>query len=183
MATCTLSGADAVLGVNCTSSGTATNPSSCVTTGCPNGETACCRRQRPVWEWNLTDPIAFTGQSYVVYYDPQGTYISTGKSCSNNGLILYYAYLTRGLSGCPRNDLSVNVVFVDRNVVTAGASITMPSPAVSLTVNNAGVTCSAWTGTVRLVSDLPTWSISYNVQCSEAGKTGLRVVGIVSGND
>ena len=51
----------------------------------------------------------------------------------------------------------------------------------SATVGDVG--CYNWTGTMRLDSDLPNWSVTINATCADAGKGSFKVIGTMSGNE
>lgn len=182
VATCTLSGADAILGADCGTVGTVTNPATCVTSGCPAGQAACCRRQNPVWSWNFTQP-ALAGAAYVADTSNGATYEQIGRACVGASLGISYAILNRPISACPSNAFYLQMSF-DRSTVAVGATITLPpSPGTSLSANIGANSCAQWTGTMKIDSDLPDWSITINATCSNGMLTGTQVVGTMSGHE
>lgn len=179
IATCTLSGADAVLGTSCATQGSATNPSTCVTTGCPAGQAACCRRQKPLWAWNFTQP-AVSGMAYVANYEAVS--LTFGKVCVGSGLGLGSAGFTRNITSCPSDAVFIIVGFGNRSTVNPGSTITLPAAGVSLSATVGSVSCSQWSGTVRLDSDLPDWSVTINATCTTPNVT-LAIAGTLSGSE
>lgn len=177
VALCTLSGADAFLGSDCGTQGSMTNPASCTMTGCPAGQTACCRRQRP-WRWNFTQP-ALVGESYFAGGSPG---IGVGKSGCGSSLALAGAVLYDSISACPAAGIFIEPVF-NRAKVNSGIVLAFPTDGMTLTATVSPVTCGNWTGTMRIDSDLPDWSVTINATCTEAGKTNLRVIGTMSGSE
>jgi hypothetical protein len=180
IATCTLSGADAVVGQDCAAQGSMTNPASCVTSGCPAGQTACCRQMMPVWTWNFTHP-AVAGSTYVKSYD--SVYLVNSGTCVGSTLGLEFAWLLRAQTTCPSDAISISVN-LDRVKVAVGSPVmlTPSTNGASLSATVGGVNCSQWSGTVTLHSDLPNWSVSINANCTVAGTT-LAVMGTMSGNE
>ena len=178
MATCTLSGADAVLGTDCTTAGSPTNAATCVTTGCPAGQAACCRRTKQLYKWNFSQP-ALVGEVYVAGSDPNVS-VGIGKGCAGSAIGLAYAILSRTLSVCPSNATTIYPIF-DRAVIGAGATLTLPATGFTLIYNSAAAQCTAWSGTARLDSDVPDWSITLNATCTSGALTGTQVVGSMSG--
>jgi hypothetical protein len=62
---CTRSGLDGYAPTDCSAEGSATNPSTCGTSGCPGDAGACCQSATPVCQWNLTGPVALSGSTLV----------------------------------------------------------------------------------------------------------------------
>jgi hypothetical protein len=167
--TCTRSGTDAAGGGSCTAWGSTSNPGICSTTHCPDSAAACCRATNPSQSWNLSSPISTSGDSYG--------YVSPSGGCASAPLSIIFS---SQVSSCPQVtqyvDLSITRPF------TVGQAISLPSAAVVLSVVGPGGNCSAWTGTVTVSADIPSYSVSLNATCSQPGQSGLHVVGTLSGN-
>jgi hypothetical protein len=170
-----MSGADAIFGQDCTTAGSATNPASCTTTGCPSGQTACCRRQNPLWKWNFTQP-ALAGASYVA-----GGPVSLGVAgeCVGSSIGLYYASINEASTACPTNGFTLTTIFT-RPPVSVGSTITLPSSDVTIGTAINGSACGGqWAGTIRIDSDLPNWSVTINATCPSPAAS---IVGTMSGS-
>lgn len=180
--TCTYSGRDAIGGVDCAAQGSATNPSNCATTGCPSGSKACCRRTMPLWKWNFSQP-ALVGEAYVANYDQGSVYLSVSKTCNGGGLGLSMSSLARLQSSCPANITSITAGFDRKKLPNVGVNYSFPTDGMTLSATIGDATCFNWTGTMRLDSDLPTWSVTINATCADAGKGSFKVIGTMSGNE
>jgi hypothetical protein len=183
VATCTLSGGDAVLGADCTAVGSATNPGSCVATGCPVGQAACCRRQKPLWKWTFTQP-AIVGESYVGF-ETGKPYLSPGKSCTGSALAITSAAFYHPQTTCPTDYVYVSTNF-NRTTTNIGVTVDLAAPGVgnSFNFNNGTAnTCTAWTGTMKIDADLPDWSVTVNAVCSTGTLAGTQIAGTMSGSE
>ena len=181
--TCTYSGKDAIGGVDCATQGSATNPGICSTSGCPSGAKACCRRQMPPWKLNLSQPN-LVGEAYASGSD--GISIGTGKVCNGSGGFgLSYAILTRTIATmtCPPASVQIFPSFDRKKLPNVGVNYPFPTDGMTLSATVGEVTCYSWTGTMRLDSDLPTWSVTINATCADAGKGSFKVIGTMSGNE
>lgn len=180
--TCTYTGKDAIFGTDCASQGSATNPSTCGTSGCPGGAKACCQRTMPLWKWNFSQP-PLVGEAYLANYDPGNTMMSVGKACVGSGFGLYYVSLTRPVVACAMNTLTMSLSIDRKKLPNVGVSYPFPTDGLYLQASVGDATCSSWTGTMRLDSDLPNWSVTINATCSEAGKGAFKIVGSMGGNE
>lgn len=182
VATCTLSGSDAVLGADCVAQGSATNPASCATSGCPGGHSACCRRQSPLWKWNLTAP-ELSGETYTPSTDPGSFFFTVDHVCGGASFELRSVIMVRPLSACPRNDASIAISFQRYNV-RQGSTVDLSSSDVDMVYNVAGDECRSWTGSIRIDSDLPSWQVTINAQCFRgSGAPPLSLTGTLGGNE
>jgi hypothetical protein len=179
LATCTLSGADAVLGDDCAAQGSATNPASCATTGCPAGQAACCRRQNPLSTWSFSQP-AESGQAYLTNTTAGNVWISVGTTCVGSGLKLQSADLIRSLSTCPSNAFNVLAEF-DRTMISSGTSYPLPTTGITFAATVGTVSCYQWSGTIEITADLPNWSLNINATCTTASTT-LSIIGTMGGS-
>ncbi len=186
---CTKSGADAFGGGDCAASAnsSANNPYSCATAGCPIGQTACCKPAKPVYIINIGGAIPFAATSYVSGDIAGLGYIPIAMpapGCANmTAFFEYFNSSMVAIGSCTASTVGVTTSIL-RSAVSPGTAITMPSPNVSLSLNSSDPTksCSAWTGTVTWDSDVPSWKITYNVTCSQVGKTGVTLTGTISGD-
>ncbi|MCY1003937.1 hypothetical protein OWM54_43015 [Myxococcus sp. MISCRS1] len=174
---CTKTGRDAVNAVPCTG-GSASNPVGCFTSNCGSAA-ACCRWTRAPIYYDFLAPFVAKGDFHV--YDGHVNASPVGQTCSldpvfNASLTIYPA-----AGVCPaRQAATVNVGIV-RASASPGQTITLPSPAVSLSAfDAAGVSCFAFSGTVTWHSDVPNWRVTIDATCSTVGKD-LRVRGELGG--
>jgi hypothetical protein len=177
--TCTRSGLDAYGGYDCSSNTSVSNPYICATTNCAGKVTACCRSTRPQASWTLTAPIANTGDSFGA----MGAYASFSDTpaagCAAVGMFtMYFGY--NAVVACLPQSTSISLS-IDRTMASPGQTITLPNAAVNLSVNNANVFCSAWTGTVKWDTDAPAAKVEINTTCSDVGTT-LSVAGTFNGD-
>jgi hypothetical protein len=63
-----------------------------------------------------------------------------------------------------------------------GLPLVVPQSGITITSAGTTVACSAWTGSLTVHSDLPTWRVSLDVTCSDPDKPGIRLVGTASGD-
>ena len=181
--TCTYSGKDAFVGVDCATQGSATNPGSCATSGCPAGAKACCRPQLPIGKWNFSQP-ALVGETYSASAGIDGISLSTTKICvGRSGFGLYMATLQRSAGACALASTLIHLRLERDKLPDVGVTYSFPTIGVYLVAVAGDVTCNNWTGTVRLDSDLPTWSVTINATCADAGKGSFKVIGTMSGNE
>lgn len=47
---------------------------------------------------------------------------------------------------------------------------------------NAANNCATWGGTVRWDSDVPSWKVTFNMACTDVGKTSTTFTGTMSGD-
>ncbi|WP_223759886.1 hypothetical protein [Myxococcus sp. RHSTA-1-4] len=71
-----------------------------------------------------------------------------------------------------------------RPLTSPGQVFTLPDSRVSLSLDpfQSARSCRAWTGTVTWNSEVPSWSVTFNATCSEAGKSDIRLTGTWSGD-
>lgn len=184
--TCTRSGVDAIGGYDCAIyGGSTTNPYVCSATTCPatsNG--ACCRQTLSTCDWNIGGTLSFSGTMLPP---------TAGGSCSAPSAIptgcaanvgLFNGTLVYTISTmCPATTYLVQFS-IPRPSYAAGATITMPATGVSAQLYDSTDTtksCTQWTGTMMWNSDVPTWKVTFNLTCSEAGKTGVTMTGTMQG--
>jgi hypothetical protein len=176
---CTRSGQDAVNGTDCTSLsnlGTASNPAGCFTTLCPSGQPACCRLSKAACVWELTTPAA-TGTSASA---APALGCSGPTSCASDA---FSVFLGGAQATCPSSSLLVEATFA-RSVFAVGQAISFPpaNPAnASVAFESSVQTCFSWTGTLTWNADVPNWEVTFDLTCSEAGKSAIQIVGTMSG--
>jgi hypothetical protein len=71
------------------------------------------------------------------------------------------------------------VMSIDRTKVQPG-TLTMPVAGVSVGGSVGTTNCNAWTGTIQWV-DVPSWSLTFNLTCSQAGLSSFTLSGTMSG--
>lgn len=181
--TCTYTGKDATGALDCATQGSATNPSSCSTSGCPSGAKACCRPQLPIGKWSFSQP-ALVGETYSASASVDGISLSTTKACvGRSGFGLYMATLQRSSGACALASTLISLRLDRERLPDVGATYSFPTIGMYLIATAGDVTCNNWTGTMRLDSDLPTWSVTINATCADAGKGSFKVIGTMSGNE
>jgi hypothetical protein len=173
LARCTLTGSDAVVVRDCGAG------AECATSGCAEGAAACCRSSKPRAHWEMTSP-AVTGEAFDGR-PVDGVTVHAVAGCGAGGIGLSYATLDRPLSRCPSDALNIRAQF-DQVLIGVGETLALPNFGANLYATIGGRLCSSWTGTMRLDSDLPNWSVSIDATCTEAGSEGLRVAGVISGS-
>ena len=176
---CSRSGKDAFSLGTC-AGGSANNPVGCFTTECPGGATACCRPEKVRCEWSFTSP-AFSGRTYESDKDKDTEgYCSAPSTCEQRSLEFSIASpLTTGT--CPVLASRSIHVTVGRPL-PIGQIVTLPDSRVSIHSGSATTACSAWTGTLIVHSDIPSWRVSLDVTCSNPGASDIRLVGSASGD-
>lgn len=185
IASCTKTGRDAVVGYDCSIFGvSATNPYQCVTSGCPNGATACCQRAKPSCSWALTAPSASTGSHDS--YRNDGPYCLTPSALPAASACPVTSYFQTGVTAaartttCPSTTTNVSLR-IERPLAYAGQIFTLPDAKVVLSASGT-YACSSWTGTVRWDREVPNWSVTVDATCSEAGKSSVKVQGTFAGD-
>ena len=178
---CTKTGTDATLSEEC-NGGTANNPSGCFTDNCPPESPACCRPTKAACRWNFSSP----GTS--------GTFFTRSTRASDQnwcglptpcGDFTVSVILPEGPPVCGQTPSSGIYIRIDRALTTPGAVIQLPDARVELGASGGGrpeKACDSWTGTITWNSDVPSYNVSVDATCSEAGKGNLRLVGTVSGD-
>lgn len=168
-----------MLTTQCTG-GSTTNPTGCFTDKCPPGSTACCRQAKAPCRWNLTTP-ALSGEFFT--YLLEQPYCVVSSTCATDSTFSVTFYPRINGTACSPDVFTYALVSLKRPM-TAGELISLPNSRVSLSVYSPDSTksCSQWTGTVSWGSDVPSWSITLNLTCSETGKSGIQLVGTFSGD-
>lgn len=179
IATCTFSGFDAVLSTDCKAQGSATNPASCVTSECPAGQFACCRHAKPIWKFNFSQP-ALIGEAYTPSYDTGYPYLAIDTSCDGSDQSFAGVTLIRNVASCPSSYSYIDVKF-DRTKLTIGTAYSFPTDGLTMVASFDGSTCAQWSGTAKIDSGFPDWSVSINAICTTA-KVSLSIVGSMSGS-
>ena len=188
---CTKSGADAYGGGDCTviygTASTARNPYICSATGCSPGQSACCRPTSSTCDWNLGGTFATTGSNLTpVAGTSCNPPLAVPTACpANVGTFTSYVIQTQA----PAANMCVATTnffqfTIPRTMLAAGQTVTMPQAGVNVQLTSTSdptKTCSAWTGTMTWNSDVPNWSITFGLTCSEATKTGVTVTGTMHG--
>ncbi|WP_239470949.1 hypothetical protein [Archangium violaceum] len=166
---------------NCTGAST-TNPMGCFSDHCATGSTACCRPTKPTCSWSFTNP-ALSGSNYSYAIEGQ-PYCSATTSCAQDANFTVVLYPNWGSTTCPSSTTNYIYLILKRPMTTPGERITLPDTRATLYLGNADSTksCSAWTGTVTWNSEVPSWSVSLDATCSEAGKSHIRLTGTFNGD-
>ena len=194
IATCTLSGADAILSFGADYSpigGTITNPFACVTdVECPTvfglvPGGACYKRAKAPCTWTFTAP-AFAGVSSSFYG-------GAGPSCAQPSDCMTFDFQV-GVNGaiasnpnaCPPTSDYISIgISGPRASLPLGTAVTLPISGISVnytrTINGSSRSCSAWTGTLKRVRDIPSWQVDFNLTCSDSGNTDIQLIGTLSG--
>jgi hypothetical protein len=168
---CTLSGLDAVGGTNCNQLlGSATNPGTCQTSGCPSDAGACCERSKPTCVWNLTAPLATSGDTN----NPPAGMLCAPPSSGNCASTPFTVVLNDALT-CPATSV---VLSISRAKAQPGSRLALPNPAVTLGAKG----CFFWSGTVTWVSDVPAWKVQVDATCTKPADARIVVEGTFSGN-
>jgi len=171
---CTKTGMDATLSEEC-SGGTANNPSGCFTDNCPRESAACCRLTKVACRWNFSSP-ATSGTAFT-----QGEGCTWPTTCGDFSVRVTHTDVPQV---CQQSQSIAINISIARPLTTPGAVIQLPDARVKLHTIGGGTEkhCYNWTGTVRWNSDMPSYNVSVDATCSEAGKGNLRIVGTVSGD-
>ncbi|WP_223645670.1 collagen-like protein [Corallococcus sp. EGB] len=177
---CTRSGTDAVTFGAC-AGGSATNPVGCFTTDCRGGAAACCRPRKATCEWSFTSP-AISGRTYD--YDgsrDKENYCVAPSTCAQDSLS-FYINPPRTTGTCPvMIGRSVHVI-VSRPLPPPGQRVTLPDSRIHIESGGVTTPCSAWTGSLIVHSDVPSWRVSLDVTCSNPGSGDIRLVGSAGGD-
>lgn len=151
---CTRSGSDAIGGTRC--------PAGCVTTGCPEGQSACCA---PACTTNLTVggwPVELTS-----CFPPS---IPDASITCNPTFVAVVYFPKPSVFACGGD--SYLLLQAHRPVPTG--SLNLADAGILLGLG--GFNCGKWTGAVSIVEP-PAWSVTLNATCSGAGDGGVTVVG------
>lgn len=177
---CSRSGTDAVSFGAC-AGGTANNPAGCFMTDCPGGATACCRPGKATCRWSFTSP-AISGQTYGFDENrDKENYCVAPSTCDQNSLTFYIAP-PKTTGTCPvMVGRSVHVI-IGRPLPPLGQIVTLPDSRFFVSSGGTPTSCSAWTGTLIVHSDVPTWRVSLDLTCSDPNLRDLRLVGSASGD-
>jgi len=181
---CTRSGTDAVLREEC-GGGTSTNPIGCYATQCPGGGTACCRRAKASCRWSFTAPATeeevFLSTSFVAR-DGEGFCQAPSPCTADSDFSTFFTIIGEtNVCNAPFSSVSFGI---RRPLPAPNTVYTLPDSRVwsmSLSAPAAANSCTKWTGTLTWHSDAPSWKLSVNATCSEAGKSHIKLVGTYSG--
>jgi hypothetical protein len=170
---CTLSGHDATHVEDCIAEGTASNPSTCITSGCPGGNAACCKRSDDPCVYSVTSPVAMVGTCTP----PQATLNTT---CGTLSFVVF----TTPAPAPNVCSLDIFEVFaaIDRMKHAVGTSFSLGAgDAVIYSATTIGVpaNCSVWTGTVHWISDIPSWRVDLDLTCTTS--SAIHLVGMFHG--
>lgn len=181
--TCTHSGTDSVNSGDCNAGQSTTNPGTCVTTGCYAGATACCGHQKNYEQWAFTAPYAESGFKNTGYEGNS----SASVSVSCGAVSANHAYNRPSGPSCGGGTDNTYIDLGMQKGFTPGQTVTLPNAAVTLSyediVSGAVTICSQWTVTVTWNSDVPSPMVTINATCSQAGLTGIQVIGTMTNND
>ncbi|NTX54532.1 collagen-like protein [Myxococcus sp. CA039A] len=186
---CTRTGTDAVLGMKCEGDGTATNPMGCFTTGCNGNAAACCRTVKPTCHWNLTSPsstgVFYEASTYSTTPTTGEWFCSPPTYCAtDDGFDVSLTHFTSRAPTCGVAFTGVSFR-IKRPLPAPGTVYTLPDSRVtSIRLNSQLPTsaCGSWTGRLTWNSEVPTWSVSLDLTCSETGKSHIRLVGTFGGD-
>ena len=185
--TCTRNGNDAVFALDCSTwyanvyGISANNPGRCMNSGCANGGDVCCTLTKPTCTWSITAPVTSAGSGYAPGDTDPNLVCRPSSSipCPGQGSFSVAWYQSTGT--CPRTYYSIGMS-LDRSKVTAGATVTLPATGASVSYSDATTNCSQWTGTINWVADVPSWKLTANLTCSDAGKTSIKIAGTFQGD-
>lgn len=175
--TCTRSGQDEV-GYDCAQYGGAYSCGA----KCPGDAGACCvydsAKTAPRCKFTVTSPYVGSGSDYLTPPD----ICSAPSGCAANTFSASFSHIT---STCP--SASVSTYFsVDRAKAPFGPTYTLPTSGITINysvTNSPG--CSKWSGTMKLISDVPNWKVAIDAICTDTDNTGkpvaVRVTGDFSG--
>ena len=181
---CTKTGTDATVSEEC-SGGTANNPFGCFTDHCSPESGACCRPTKATCRWNFSSPSisgSFFTRPFIRRTPSSENWCALPTPC---GEFKVSVILPEGPEVCGQTPGSSIHIRIDRALTTPGAVIQLPDARVELGASATGrpeKTCDSWTGTIKWNSDVPSYNVSVDATCSEAGKGNLRLVGTVSGD-
>jgi hypothetical protein len=85
----------------------------------------------------------------------------------------------------PGKSFCVDASF-NRATTGVGTAVDLASPGTGnsfLYSNGSAQSCSGWTGTMRIDSDLPDWSVTINATCASGTMMGTQVIGTMSGSE
>jgi hypothetical protein len=137
----------------------------------------------PIGKWSFSQP-ALVGETYSASAGTDGLTVGTTKTCLGSGAFgLNYATLYRSSGACPPSVTLIYPSFDRKKLPNVGVNYPFPTDGLTLAAQVGDVTCNSWTGTMRLDSDLPTWSVTINATCADAGKGSFKVIGTMSGNE
>jgi collagen triple helix repeat protein len=178
--TCTKTGTDAALAGTC-EGGSQANPIGCFTDHCLPGQTACCRNTKPLCRVNLTVPAV---QKDIYQYIPGDEYCYAPSGCTQDTYFSVLYHFNPAGTSCSPTAINSLQVSLKRPLSAPGQVFTLPSPSVTLVQSASDPTksCSSWTGSVTWNSEVPSWSVTLNATCSEAGKSDIRFVGTINGD-
>jgi hypothetical protein len=170
---CTLSGHDATHVEDCGAGGTATNPGTCATLGCPGGGHACCKREGEPCEYSVTSPLGVAGTCFP----PQATLNPSCGSLSFS-VVMFPAPAPNVCS----SDIFEVIVSIDRTKHAVGTGFSPGTSDVLLyaaTTMGVSASCSSWTGNVQWISDVPSWRVDVDLTCTTTGT--IHLVGTFHG--
>ncbi|RKH00232.1 collagen-like protein [Corallococcus carmarthensis] len=173
---CTKTGTDAALLSDCVG-GSATNPYGCFSDNCAPGSSSCCRQEKASCRWSFSSP-ATSGTFFT--YAAGKDYCALPTPCQEVGTFQVGVLADPNAQQCGQRTFTQLSIGIKRPLATPGAVIQLPDSRVSLYFSGSANTCSSWTGTIRWNSDVPSYNVSVDATCSEAGKGGIRFVGSVS---
>jgi hypothetical protein len=173
-----MTGRDAVLVSEC-AGGSESNPSGCYYDKCPPGSVSCCRPQKALCRWAFSSPFT-AGESFGFVAGRDNCTVPTPCGDAGYFQVVIASDTTNQL--CGYSSFSQLSIGIKRPLTSPGMVISLPDSRVSVYWAGASINCSAWTGTVRWNSDVPSYSVSVDATCSEPGKGTLRFVGSAFGD-
>lgn len=192
---CNRSGNDASTPTDCTGMNGAgfpyttgaspTNPAICATTSCPSFSTdgVCCRTTKPLFTYSVTSPITSSGELFSAQDYQNGEFVLISASLSKapcDLTVAWYHSPKASESTCATAYDTLNFT-LKRSMVSPGATIKLPDPAIQLSGTFVSGSCAAWTGSVHWISDVPSWQVVIDAICSENGKN-LAIKATLAGN-
>jgi hypothetical protein len=164
---CTRSGSDASLLQVCSASEV------CATTECPAGRAACCRRSKPACVAALTAPSTINATAYGTAPGADGSTCVALTGC-NDFTVGWFGPPTAAACGTSSDYVYIRI---PRPWVAAP-----PLNSVSVNYQGKAGSCAAWTGSISWQSDVPSWKVTLNLTCSETNKSGIKLIGVFSGD-
>jgi len=159
--TCTLSGTDASHLEDCSLVGSTTNPATCLTTGCPAGAAACCKQASDTCDYSITSPQALSGNAC----NPPA--VGLNPACGTFNVLLAEQPAPMA-NVCSTDATEINLV-LNRATHTPGTTFSLgtgDSLFYFASISGTTVDCSAWSGSIHWISDVPAWAVDVDVTCT-----------------
>lgn len=193
---CTKSGTDAVLAMDCAadigpaSGNTTTNPYSCLTSSCPSDGSygshpgpACCRRTKYICVASFESDPSLDFSTYGPFGSSCG--LGNGSGCFQTGVPVFFVKRTVGAG-----QIQVSLwLFPDKikmgQVATLADLSSLPmecSGTQSVSVTAGGQTCTNWAGSVTWTSANPSFQVALDLSCQDADRSSMKLKGTFKGD-